>query len=648
MRLPLHFDWFPRPLSAAALGALTFVAATPAHAAVVPGTVVLKTGDTPTGGPAVTDVRLPFVNDANEVAFVGELAGPDHFVWIGGAVAFVASGDPGSVLTAPEDNMSSNGMGDFVYQPDVMGADGLYSQLGVLATAGQPAVGVPGATWINHGSAFMVADGSLYFLSSYDTDANSATTEGRILYFTPDGTAAGITPVFQTGDTVMDGVTPYTIDVFALGVGSHQAYSTDGAHSIRTINTVGPTTTDEFVMIDGLITGTPREGTPTGDGDNWENFDIVSINNGGDWIVTGDTDGATTSDEVIAFNGSIVVREGDTVGGVTLGSGAALRFAALSNLGQAAYGWNYSSPAGGRESAFFACNTADIAGSSQVIFTTLDDEIDIDGDGIGDFGINDISAAVTQTTKAIGDTPVVYVEVDLDDGGVERNAIVGFDVNCCGNGMVDPGEECDDGNPDDTDMCLATCVAATCGDGFVQAGVEECDDGNDVDTDDCPTTCAAATCGDGFVQDGVETCDDGNDVDTDDCPTTCVPAECGDGFVQDGVEECDDGNDVDTDDCANDCTMPVTGTTGTGGADSTGDGSGGSGMVDDTGPGGPGSTSGIGGSDSGSGDSGDTTGGADDGGGCSCRTDGPSPSEHGPWAWLMGLSLLGLRRRRRP
>ena len=48
----------------------------------------------------------------------------------------------------------------------------------------------------------------------------------------------------------------------------------------------------------------------------------------------------------------------------------------------------------------------------------------------------------------------------------------------CGDGMVDDGEECDDGNDVETDECLGTCVAAKCGDGVPQDGVEECDDGN--------------------------------------------------------------------------------------------------------------------------------------------------------------------------
>ncbi|MCA9661315.1 MAG: hypothetical protein KC486_23450 [Myxococcales bacterium] len=121
----------------------------------------------------------------------------------------------------------------------------------------------------------------------------------------------------------------------------------------------------------------------------------------------------------------------------------------------------------------------------------------------------------------------------------------------CGDGNVDPDEACDDGDADNTDACLDTCEVASCGDGFVQAGVEDCDDGNADNTDACLDTCAAASCGDGFVGPG-EACDDGNANDADACTNSCALASCGDGAVQEG-EECDDGNDVNTDACLDTC-----------------------------------------------------------------------------------------------
>ncbi len=118
----------------------------------------------------------------------------------------------------------------------------------------------------------------------------------------------------------------------------------------------------------------------------------------------------------------------------------------------------------------------------------------------------------------------------------------------CGNGVVDPGEECDDGNQDNTDGCLVSCRIARCGDGFVHAGVEECDDGNTSDHDACLTDCREARCGDGVVWEGHETCDDGNTVDGDGCSSACRLESCGNNVVDPG-EECDDGNNDVTDGC---------------------------------------------------------------------------------------------------
>src|SRR5262249_21161337 len=58
----------------------------------------------------------------------------------------------------------------------------------------------------------------------------------------------------------------------------------------------------------------------------------------------------------------------------------------------------------------------------------------------------------------------------------------------CGNGVLDPGELCDDGNNLDGDGCDGNCSPTGCGNGIVTAG-EECDDGNTDDDDCCTSTC---------------------------------------------------------------------------------------------------------------------------------------------------------------
>ncbi len=57
----------------------------------------------------------------------------------------------------------------------------------------------------------------------------------------------------------------------------------------------------------------------------------------------------------------------------------------------------------------------------------------------------------------------------------------------CGDGSLDPGEECDDGlagNAQDA-ACLETCHNATCGDGYIRKNHEECDDQNNDPADGC-------------------------------------------------------------------------------------------------------------------------------------------------------------------
>jgi cysteine-rich repeat protein/YVTN family beta-propeller protein len=48
---------------------------------------------------------------------------------------------------------------------------------------------------------------------------------------------------------------------------------------------------------------------------------------------------------------------------------------------------------------------------------------------------------------------------------------------CCGNGIVEADEECDDGNTADGDACKSDCTPNVCGDGIVYVGIEQCDGG---------------------------------------------------------------------------------------------------------------------------------------------------------------------------
>eukprot|EP01022_Parablepharisma_sp_SALTPOND_P014867 TRINITY_DN2069_c0_g1_i2.p2 TRINITY_DN2069_c0_g1~~TRINITY_DN2069_c0_g1_i2.p2 ORF type:complete len:578 (-),score=14.26 TRINITY_DN2069_c0_g1_i2:1851-3584(-) len=129
----------------------------------------------------------------------------------------------------------------------------------------------------------------------------------------------------------------------------------------------------------------------------------------------------------------------------------------------------------------------------------------------------------------------------------------------CGNGILDPTEECDDGNNRDNDGCSATCTIEPrwrcynspyntrslceqneCGDGFINTEAPEyevCDDGNWASEDGCTSDCRAIEkgwyCG-RPGQDCVHVCSNSKVDDIPGPPYNLYAYK----------EACDDGNEV--------------------------------------------------------------------------------------------------------
>jgi cysteine-rich repeat protein len=124
----------------------------------------------------------------------------------------------------------------------------------------------------------------------------------------------------------------------------------------------------------------------------------------------------------------------------------------------------------------------------------------------------------------------------------------------CGNQIVEPGEQCDDGNFVAGDGCTPDCKSnETCGNGVVDVN-EQCDDGNLDDHDGCQSICVRQHCGDAIVDPG-EVCDDGNLAAGDGCTPDCKSLEvCGNDVIDFFIAEvCDDGNTRNADGCAGTC-----------------------------------------------------------------------------------------------
>ncbi|NUO49644.1 MAG: DUF4215 domain-containing protein [Polyangiaceae bacterium] len=210
-----------------------------------------------------------------------------------------------------------------------------------------------------------------------------------------------------------------------------------------------------------------------------------------------------------------------------------------------------------------------------------------------------------------GDATSTQTGIPLAGGGGEGGAGGdggGPDTTGCGDGLIQVGEVCDDGNSNPGDGCSADCKTVeqdfacptpgeacvsivVCGDG-VANGAETCDDGDVMPGDGCSATCeveagwlcpspglpcVAALCGDGIIA-GNEECEDDDAVPTsgDGCSDSCqrefgyacgLPGEpchltiCNDG-IKEGDEPCDDGNDDIGDGCNPFCQVEPTCTVG--------------------------------------------------------------------------------------
>ena len=77
-------------------------------------------------------------------------------------------------------------------------------------------------------------------------------------------------------------------------------------------------------------------------------------------------------------------------------------------------------------------------------------------------------AILVVALSAVGISLGCGARTGLEDGGQDPAGGGGGDLPAkrCGNLLVESGEACDDGNVDDTDACLSTCVKARCGDGI--------------------------------------------------------------------------------------------------------------------------------------------------------------------------------------
>lgn len=125
------------------------------------------------------------------------------------------------------------------------------------------------------------------------------------------------------------------------------------------------------------------------------------------------------------------------------------------------------------------------------------------GAGCGaDADCTSLCACVPRTTTTTTTTPPTTTpELCGTTTTTVPNPHCGAPPATCGDGHLDPGEECDDGPLNDGTHCSANCTLPACGNCSVDPG-ETCDDGNAVDdntipadhNDSCPSSCVIHDC----------------------------------------------------------------------------------------------------------------------------------------------------------
>jgi hypothetical protein len=181
-----------------------------------------------------------------------------------------------------------------------------------------------------------------------------------------------------------------------------------------------------------------------------------------------------------------------------------------------------------------ACSQAGDAPVGDVVLTTSSST-----SGTGDPPTTGTPTSSTTTTigssTAVGSTSTSDTSTSTSETSTSTDAasttgdapLIG-----CGNGELDPGEECDLGLVENSNSgaCTIECKNAKCGDGLLQLGKEVCDNGasnNNTSYGGCKQNCQLGPrCNDGIVQD-VEECDLGEDNGSDESAPDGVPCDDG-------------------------------------------------------------------------------------------------------------------------
>lgn len=415
--------------SPAALAAFVGLAAS-AHAS-VPVELLFQEGDA-IDGSTVSSVNAPFTSGNGTVGTVGVLDDGRRFVWIGNGVAFTSDNasipwggaestmgvaDDGSWTTSPSLPFSGTSGSDDSWwhssnQPIAREFDSYpFIANQIVGFASRPS---------------MDDNGTAYVVGGYrEDDGSNSGSDGRAFWRSTDPASGTYEVIYESfevidGFTVGNGGVDFTYDVSGNG---------NWLITEMVFNDTPTTSDDNMVYLIDLNnpankTRLGRENDPTGDGDDFDNWDGVKVNNAGNYLIHGDTDGATTTDEFISYNGAIVYREGDLIDGIAFDTVDA---ADLNDNNEIVAVLN-TEASSSIESLIYGSDAGDAA--TWEVLLTVGDDLDFDGNGTIDGVLEDFNISGSINPFEIGNGDLVWLEIDYlpAGGGSSLEAIIGVTI----------------------------------------------------------------------------------------------------------------------------------------------------------------------------------------------------------------------------
>ncbi|MFP6641882.1 MAG: esterase-like activity of phytase family protein, partial [Myxococcota bacterium] len=175
-----------------------------------------------------------------------------------------------------------------------------------------------------------------------------------------------------------------------------------------------------------------------------------------------------------------------------------------------------------------------------------------------DDGLGKLEGLAAGPTLPSGDLVFVGVTDEFSNYSDIRSFVLSLDLAECGNGTIDAGESCDDGNEVGGDCCSAVCQVeidgSACDDELFCTAVDTCSSGvcGGVGVTDC--SASDDQCNVGVCNEGTDSCD----ASPNNVGNACDDGQfCTSGENCSAVGVCDDGGATDCSGAADDCNVGV-------------------------------------------------------------------------------------------